>query len=100
MKDNRGDTLLALADLYDGRREDGSYDNTSDAFNAIRCVDDPRVDDRAIAAKQDTEYRRVAPFLDDGRGTGAAPWNSAPPGRCPTPPPRTRFRFRICRRWW
>lgn len=73
LKEGRGDTLLALADLYDGRREDGSYDNTSDAFNAIRCVDDPRVDDRAIAAKQDTEYRKVAPFLDDGRGTGAAP---------------------------
>ncbi|NNH72399.1 alpha/beta fold hydrolase [Nocardia uniformis] len=73
LREGRGDTLLALADLYQGRRDDGSYDNTSDAFNAIRCVDDPRVDDRAVAAAQDSEYRRVAPFLDDGRGTGAAP---------------------------
>lgn len=73
LKEGRGDTLLALSDLYDGRREDGSYDNTQDAFNAIRCVDDPPVNDRAIAATQDTEYRKVAPFLDDGRGTGAAP---------------------------
>ncbi|WP_084478586.1 alpha/beta hydrolase [Nocardia jejuensis] len=70
---NRGDTLLALADMYDGRREDGSYDNSADAFNAIRCVDDPAITDRSIAAKQDSEYRRVAPFLDDGHGSDAAP---------------------------
>ncbi|MGW5317658.1 alpha/beta hydrolase [Nocardia thailandica] len=68
-----GDTLLALADQYDGRRPDGTYSNTQDAFNAIRCVDDPRVTDPAVAARQDAEYRRAAPFLDDGRGTGIAP---------------------------
>ncbi|MFC8044416.1 alpha/beta hydrolase [Nocardia sp. NPDC057353] len=73
LRDGRGDTLLQLADMYDGRREDGSYDNTQDAFNAIRCVDDPRITDPAIAGRQDTDYRRAAPFLDDGRGTGAAP---------------------------
>nr|WP_245663342.1 alpha/beta hydrolase [Nocardia inohanensis] len=69
----QGDTLLELADQYDGRMPDGSYDNSADAFNAVRCVDDPPVTDRAVAAKQDAEYRRVAPFLDDGKGTGAAP---------------------------
>lgn len=69
----RGDTLLALADMYDGRSEDGTYDNSSDAFNAIRCVDDPAITDRSIAAKQDSEYRRVAPFIDDGHGSAAAP---------------------------
>ncbi|MEU4598390.1 alpha/beta hydrolase [Nocardia sp. GTS18] len=68
-----GDTLLQLADLYDGRRADGTYANTQDAFNAIRCVDDPRITDPAVVARQDTEYRRAAPFLDDGKGTGAAP---------------------------
>nr|WP_246024094.1 alpha/beta hydrolase [Nocardia yunnanensis] len=68
-----GDTLLALADMYDGRHDDGSYDNSSDAFNAIRCVDDPAITDRAVAAKQDADYRRVAPFLDDGHGSNAAP---------------------------
>ncbi|MBF6068083.1 MULTISPECIES: alpha/beta hydrolase [Nocardia] len=73
LRDGRGDTLLQLADLYDGRRDDGTYRNTQDAFNAIRCVDDPRVTDPAVAARQDTEYRKAAPFLDDGRGTGAAP---------------------------
>lgn len=69
----RGDTLLALADMYDGRRDDGTYDNSADAFNSIRCVDDPAITDRSIAAKQDSEYRRVAPFLDDGHGGAAAP---------------------------
>ncbi|WP_084505627.1 alpha/beta hydrolase [Nocardia harenae] len=73
LRDGRGDTLLQLADMYDGRREDGSYDNTQDAFNAIRCVDDPRITDPAVAGRQDTEFRAAAPFLDDGRGTGAAP---------------------------
>ncbi|WP_228002554.1 alpha/beta hydrolase [Nocardia australiensis] len=73
LRDGRGDTLLKLADLYDGRRDDGTYNNTQDAFNAIRCVDDPRISDPAIAGKQDVEYRKAAPFMDDGRGTGAAP---------------------------
>ncbi|WP_054813315.1 alpha/beta hydrolase [Nocardia arizonensis] len=73
LRSGRGDTLLQLADMYDGRRADGSYDNTQDAFNAIRCVDDPRVLDPAVVGRQDSEYRKAAPFLDDGRGTGAAP---------------------------
>lgn len=73
LREGRGDTLLELADMYNGRREDGSYSNLTDAFNAIRCVDDPRITDPAVAARQDTEYRKAAPFLDDGRGTGAAP---------------------------
>ncbi|MGQ4599546.1 alpha/beta fold hydrolase [Nocardia sp. R6R-6] len=73
LRDGHGDTLLLLADLYDGRRDDGSYSNTTDAFNAIRCVDDPRITDRAVTGRQDAEYRKAAPFLDDGRGTGAAP---------------------------
>ncbi|MFE3545705.1 alpha/beta hydrolase [Nocardia sp. NPDC059177] len=73
LRAGQGDTLLQLADLYDGRREDGTYANTQDAFNAIRCVDDPRVTDPAVVGRQDTEYRKAAPFLDDGKGTGAAP---------------------------
>ncbi|MGN2640462.1 alpha/beta hydrolase [Nocardia takedensis] len=73
LREGRGDTLLQLADLYEGRGEDGSYANTQDAFTAIRCVDDPRVLDPALVGRQDTEYRKAAPFLDDGRGTGAAP---------------------------
>jgi pimeloyl-ACP methyl ester carboxylesterase len=69
----QGDILLKLADLYDGRRRDGSYDNSQDAFLAIHCVDDPAVKDRAQAEKQDQQYRKAAPFLDDGHGGSAAP---------------------------
>ncbi|MFF0816961.1 alpha/beta hydrolase [Rhodococcus sp. NPDC003318] len=69
----RGDALLMLADQYQGRDDDGAYSNINDAFNAIRCVDDPPVTDRAVAAAGDEAYRRAAPFLDDGLGTGAAP---------------------------
>ncbi|SDE28899.1 alpha/beta hydrolase [Rhodococcus tukisamuensis] len=71
--EGRGDTLLLLADLYEGRQDDGSYSNINDAFNAVRCVDDPPVTDRAQNGAADTAFRRAAPFLDDGRGTGSAP---------------------------
>jgi len=68
-----GDSLLQLADLYEGRNDDGTYSNITDAFNAIRCVDDPPVTDRALAGELDTRFRAAAPFLDDGRGNGTAP---------------------------
>lgn len=73
LEDNRGDTLLRLADAYSGRLDDGSYSNLDDAFNAIRCVDDPPTTDRGEAGEADRRYREAAPFLDDGRGTGHAP---------------------------
>ena len=86
-----GDTLLRLADLYEGRNEDGTYSNITDAFNAIRCVDDPPVTDRALAGELDTRFRAAAPFLDDGRGTGSAAldvcafWPVPPTGEPHTP---------------
>ncbi len=73
LTEGRGDTLLLLADMYEGRGDDGSYSNINDSFNAIRCVDDPPVTDRAVAGEADVRYRQAAPFLDDGRGTGNAP---------------------------
>ncbi|ROZ46454.1 alpha/beta hydrolase [Rhodococcus sp. WS3] len=73
LADGRGDALLSLADQYEGRNDDGTYSNINDAFNAIRCVDDPATTDRAEAGEADTRYREAAPFLDDGRGTGQAP---------------------------
>jgi len=73
LADGRGDTLLLLADLYEGRQDDGTYSNVTDAFNAVRCIDDQPITDRAVAAELDVRYRQAAPFLDDGRGTGEAP---------------------------
>lgn len=73
LADGTGDSLLRLADMYEGRADDGSYSNLNDAFNAIRCADDPPETDRAVTGEADTRYREAAPFLDDGRGTGNAP---------------------------
>ncbi|AEF39704.1 alpha/beta hydrolase [Hoyosella subflava] len=73
LADGLGDTLLMLADIYEGRGDDGLYDNSNDAFDAIRCVDSPPEIDRETAGEVDRRYREAAPFLDDGRGTGRAP---------------------------
>nr|WP_307851676.1 alpha/beta hydrolase [Williamsia sp. CHRR-6] len=66
-----GDTMLRLADFYEGRDRQGKYDNSSDAFLAIRCVDEPAITDQATLNKLDTTLRTVAPYRDDGKGTGA-----------------------------
>ncbi|AOW92900.1 hydrolase [Rhodococcus sp. WMMA185] len=73
LKSGTGDSLLTLADLYEGRSSDGTYSNLNDAFTAVRCVDDPPVTDRAEVGEADMRFRQVAPFLDDGHGTGSAP---------------------------
>jgi len=87
----RGNKLLALADLYNGRIPDGRYTNQNDAFTAVRCVDSPPVTDRTVVNQADTSYRKVAPFLDDGLGSGNAPldacafWPVPPTGAPHTP---------------
>lgn len=70
-----GDILMEHADLYDGRRKDGSYDNSQDAFLSVHCVDDPVDKSREFWDRQDAETRKVAPFLDDQHGSSQAPLN-------------------------
>ncbi len=70
LSDGRGDTLLRLADLYEGRDRSGRYDNSADAFTAIRCVDGPAITDRTVLDELDVALRASAPFRDDGRGSG------------------------------
>jgi pimeloyl-ACP methyl ester carboxylesterase len=65
--------LLLLADEYYGRDADGRYDNSQDAFNAIRCVDAPSPTDSAAWVDADRQIRQVAPFLSYGQFTGYAP---------------------------
>jgi len=72
LKRQRGETLMALADQYNERGPDGSYSATQDAFEAIRCVDDPRVTDRDRILTAQRRYERVAPFLDTGRPVSEA----------------------------
>jgi pimeloyl-ACP methyl ester carboxylesterase len=52
-----GTVLLKFADLYQGRDDIGHYSGLQDAFQAIRCVDDPPVKDRAVV---EDEARRIA----------------------------------------
>lgn len=67
-----GRVLALLADSYEGRAEDGSYDNDLEAFPVIACVDDRRITDPAVYLDIDTRFREAAPFRDDGRGPSAA----------------------------
>ncbi|MDR7300807.1 pimeloyl-ACP methyl ester carboxylesterase [Haloactinomyces albus] len=68
----QGRILMALADSYYGRGPNGHYSGLTDAFNAVRCVDDPRLTDRARLRKADRRYEQAAPFLDDGHPPSAA----------------------------
>ncbi|MCV7261223.1 alpha/beta hydrolase [Mycobacterium shimoidei] len=65
--------LLKLADDYNGRDEHGHYDNSQDAFEAVRCVDAPSPTDSATWVAADRKIRQVAPFLSYGQFTGFAP---------------------------
>jgi hypothetical protein len=83
LKQGSGRTLMALADIYDGRQSDGSYSNEQDAFNAIRCVDEPPVTDPTIQQEAMQRYKQAAPFLDNGRpavaqGDACTVWPVAP----------------------
>ncbi|WP_296390796.1 alpha/beta hydrolase [Williamsia sp.] len=87
----RGDTLLRLADLYEGRDRSGRYDNSADAFTAIRCVDGPAITDRAALDKLDVTLRASAPFRDDGRGSGRGAADEC--AYWPVPPTSTPHRI-------
>jgi pimeloyl-ACP methyl ester carboxylesterase len=92
----KADALLMLADDYQGRDDDGHYDNGQDAFNAIRCVDAPTPADPAVWADADRRMRVLAPFSSYGLFTGFAPrdlcafWpvppTSTPHSASPAPP--------------
>ncbi|KXW75957.1 hydrolase [Mycolicibacterium phlei DSM 43071] len=73
MREGRGDTMLALADLYMGRDQEGHYNNSTDARVAINCVDKPAITDRAKVVEEDRRVREAAPFLSYGEFTGHAP---------------------------
>jgi pimeloyl-ACP methyl ester carboxylesterase len=73
LKDGTGDTMLAMADLYMGRDEQGHYNNSTDVRVAVNCVDKPHITDRAKVVEQDRRTREAAPFLNYGEFTGLAP---------------------------
>lgn len=73
LADDRGDTLLQLADMYMRRDSHGHYTNATDARVATNCVDQPPITDRAKIIDEDRRSREVAPFMSYGKFTGDAP---------------------------
>ncbi|MBZ0291082.1 MAG: alpha/beta fold hydrolase [Anaerolineae bacterium] len=66
LRDGRGDTLLLLRDLFNGRNTDGSYSNAFEATLAIECLDEERhTPEQETAMKQ--RIFEIAPFMDTGR---------------------------------
>ncbi|MBB0245016.1 alpha/beta fold hydrolase [Streptomyces alkaliphilus] len=65
LNDGDGRLLLAFADLYNGRDEQGRYSNQNDAFTAISCADAPG--GRGIAAVEEyrEEFLEASPAFGD-----------------------------------
>lgn len=69
---NKGDgsQLLMFADLYLGRNQDGTYTGTMAALVAVRCVDEPRLTDRA---RVEDATRRIIEATKDSFMTATDP---------------------------
>ena len=61
--DGDGGPLLAEADDFTGRREDGSYSNEQEAFWAIGCLDGPRLGGPEAYRAAEPEVEAAAPRL-------------------------------------
>ncbi|MGW4528547.1 alpha/beta hydrolase [Amycolatopsis sp. NPDC004378] len=61
-----GRTLLAFADDYYERDNNGHYSGAIDAYFAVRCVDHTRVADRATIDRAHEKMLAGAPFLAGG----------------------------------
>ncbi|PJI93908.1 alpha/beta hydrolase [Luteimicrobium subarcticum] len=73
-----GTILLNLADQYNDRNSDGSFStNSSEAFRAVGCLDDPGSSDLAtmtkLADQVESEAPTVGSFFSYG-GVGCKPW--------------------------
>ncbi|GHF89052.1 pimeloyl-ACP methyl ester carboxylesterase [Amycolatopsis bartoniae] len=67
LKSGDGSLLLQLADSYYERGPDGRYSSLQDAYYAVRCVDNPRVQDPAGVTEVHDRMLAAAPFLGGGR---------------------------------
>jgi pimeloyl-ACP methyl ester carboxylesterase len=82
-KSGDGTLLLQMADSYNGRRDDGSYDNIDQVIGAILC--DDRFDSPTSYDDFVAEYhRQVAEFPLLGNYTGSTALGCDP--RLPRPP--------------
>ncbi|MEU9115128.1 alpha/beta hydrolase [Streptomyces sp. NPDC048483] len=73
----QGNVLLALADSYNGRDEQGRYHNTAAANRAISCVDDKRRYTVADVKAKMPEFRKASPVFGESMAwgmTGCTGW--------------------------
>ncbi|MFG1945305.1 alpha/beta hydrolase [Nonomuraea sp. NPDC048826] len=70
-----GTALLALSDNYTGRRFDGTYDNSGEAFTAISCADQPQVTTAdASVVTEAPGARYFGAYFSDGLLSPCAFW--------------------------
>ena len=62
-EDGDGSDLIAYADLYTGRDDDGRYDDVQGSFIAIGCADGPPMGDVAAVRAIEARAATVAPRL-------------------------------------
>jgi pimeloyl-ACP methyl ester carboxylesterase len=67
-----GRVLMYLADQYQERQQDGSYELTLDAFTSIGCVDDKPVTDPNTVLEASKRALAAAPFEDSDTGPDPA----------------------------
>lgn len=88
----RGDTLMALADDYNGRDSSGHYSRMLEAFTAVRCMDSDRITDADAVTELNRKLIAAAPFQDNGQPAAAifdpcAYWPVPPTMTAHTPDP-------------
>ncbi|RFA22831.1 peptidase [Subtercola boreus] len=88
VKQGNAELAFQLADAYNGRNADGSYQNNqTEAFTAINCLDYPAVTDAATIAQQNAELIAAAPTFGPWwtyGDIGCANW-PVPATRTPAP---------------
>jgi pimeloyl-ACP methyl ester carboxylesterase len=79
-----GTELLALSDVYTGRQPGGRYDNETDAFYAIGCLDAPPPPTLGAVRKIAARAERVAPVFGASNAWLGLPctfWPAKPDGK-------------------
>ena len=76
-----GSELLALSDVYTGRQADGRYDNETDAFYAIGCLDGPAPPTVEAVRRLAARAERAAPYFG-----ASTVWLGLPCTLWPAPP--------------
>ncbi|WP_327676254.1 alpha/beta hydrolase [Kitasatospora sp. NBC_00458] len=86
MRAGTGTTLLALADAYLGRDQQGRYNNSAPANRAITCVDDRQRYTDADVRSQLPTYRQASPVFGEFTAWGLTGCTGWPvPGRSDHP---------------